>query len=583
MRFREIIREFYFAPSSQGTTLTQAVAALKTAGLNLYRVGGPERVFTLSDTGAQAAAFTTDLGARGVGLVGDQKSNITAVDIWTVFDVASAPDFRIEIEGVDFATAANQIARLISTPTPGTYPVGLQEDAAPKLRSVNAGAFQDLIVHDLGPRAQAMTWSDIEAWAKSKGLKVPQEIRNDHNLKVDPQTWSFAGPQSKAEVDQEFGRQLGVNVKSPMKSASDMATRGVLHLYGRRKDGTFYRIPYLEPILRQLERMLSRETGLGTSVKTMEEQYKDLVDKVTLVASGTGRYIKSLLITGAPSTGKTHTVMKTISKLGLAENRDYTVKKGQISTSALYKLLLERIDDLIIFDDCDSVVKEGEPARNMLKAALDTTPKREISSEKRGLVNTDVMTPEKREEYVNRISRALRGKPTREDLKFFGARMFNKKIGGNKFEPESEIFQRVHYSDDPIDYDDDDVADDDAFMRDIQAIQAYAEARLPNKFDFKGRVIFISNMSEDEWDSAILTRAFTINMNFSSEEMLNFIDGMKQHIDHVISDEEKQEVMDYLRELYITDRLSKPVNFRLVQQCFDLRTTPRWKENIDSL
>jgi hypothetical protein len=53
---------------------------------------------------------------------------------------------------------------------------------------------------------------------------------------------------------------------------------------------------------------------------------------------------------------------------------------------------------------------------------------------------------------------------------------------------------------------------------------------LPNKIDFKGRIIFISNMREDEWDSAILTRCFHQNMEFSDAEMLDYIETIKQHI-----------------------------------------------------
>jgi hypothetical protein len=107
---------------------------------------------------------------------------------------------------------------------------------------------------------------------------------------------------------------------------------------------------------------------------------------------------------------------------------------------------------------------------------------------------------------------------------------------------------------------------------------------LPNKIDFKGRIIFISNMAEEDWDTAIISRAFYMNMDFRSDEMIDYIDKIKQHIKTPsLSEEEKQEVMDYIRDLYVTGKLKRDVNFRLVQQAFDLRLTSNWKKMIAML
>jgi len=270
-------------------------------------------------------------------------------------------------------------------------------------------------------------------------------------------------------------------------------------------------------------------------------------------------------------THNTFTVMKTIKELGLSEGKDYVVKKGRISTNALYRTLIEQIDGMVLFDDCDSVV-EDKNAVNMLKGALDTDPIREISYDVKGTLNTAVMDPEHRDEFVSKISRILRGKPIEGDL---------------------ESFERYLKFDDD-EFDDIEVPDDEEFSdgegkyhfshNQLAKTQQYLTAHLPNKIDFKGRIIFISNMAEDEWDGAILTRAFAINMDFSSSEMLDYIEKIKGHIKTPgLSDEMKQEVMDYLRELYTVGKLKRQVNFRLVQQCFDLRLTDNWKKMMSMM
>jgi hypothetical protein len=97
-------------------------------------------------------------------------------------------------------------------------------------------------------------------------------------------------------------------------------------------------------------------------------------------------------------------------------------------------------------------------------------------------------------------------------------------------------------------------------------------------------MIFISNMGKDEWDSAILTRTFRQYMDFSDDEMLDFIDKIKGTIAAPgLTDDMKQEVMAYIRERHESGSLNSPVNFRLVQQAFDLRLTANWKTMIDDL
>jgi hypothetical protein len=89
-------------------------------------------------------------------------------------------------------------------------------------------------------------------------------------------------------------------------------------------------------------------------------------------------------------------VTKTLRDLGLVANTDegadqlppskvFTVVKGYSTPMALYRTLYENNDRIIVFDDCDSIMKDPV-AINLLKAALDSYSKRIVSwnSEQRG-------------------------------------------------------------------------------------------------------------------------------------------------------------------------------------------------------
>jgi hypothetical protein len=86
----------------------------------------------------------------------------------------------------------------------------------------------------------------------------------------------------------------------------------------------------------------------------------------------------SMIITGEGGLGKTFTVMKEIKKRDLVEEFDFTVIKGYSTPRGLYRTLYENSDKLIVFDDCDEVLKDPT-AKNLLKGALDSYDERKIS------------------------------------------------------------------------------------------------------------------------------------------------------------------------------------------------------------
>jgi hypothetical protein len=111
---------------------------------------------------------------------------------------------------------------------------------------------------------------------------------------------------------------------------------------------------------------------------------------VSMVAKKT---IASAIITGQGGLGKTHTVLKALQTNGMADTTDlaqfeigarintpksYKVIKGFSTAKGLYRTLFEGNGQVLVFDDCDSVLTDPT-ALNLLKGALDSYGDRWIS------------------------------------------------------------------------------------------------------------------------------------------------------------------------------------------------------------
>jgi hypothetical protein len=120
------------------------------------------------------------------------------------------------------------------------------------------------------------------------------------------------------------------------------------------------------------------------------ERFGFVEQMVQMVSS---RTMASAIVSGPGGLGKTHTVLQSLRKVGLTDvtdmadfevgarvnrSRSFRVIKGFSTAKGLFRSLQEGNGMTLVFDDCDSVLKDPV-ALNLLKGALDSYSDRWIS------------------------------------------------------------------------------------------------------------------------------------------------------------------------------------------------------------
>ena len=233
----------------------------------------------------------------------------------------------------------------------------------------------------------------------------------------------------------------------------------------------------------------------------INQRFAFVENLVQMVASGTQA---SAVITGQGGLGKTYTVMKTLASAGYKDISDlsqfqagtvlnmakcFTVVKGYSTAKGMYRTLFENNGGVVVFDDCDAVLKDPV-ALNLLKGALDSYGRRIISW------NAD--------------------------------------------------------------------------MRDED---------LPRSFEFKGKVIFISNMNADNIDQAIRSRSMMIDLSMNADqkiERMETIAGMEEFMPE-FEMAAKLDAIALIKELKET---AKDISLRTLIQVTKIRSAggESWKE-----
>ena len=155
-----------------------------------------------------------------------------------------------------------------------------------------------------------------------------------------------------------------------------------------------YRVEYMHKQITGIKKSINELMSVKSEPKSEKfgiNKRFDFVEKlVKMVATGVQ---PSAVITGQGGLGKTYTVLKTLKDSGLndvtcldefeigmsvARSHSFAIVKGYSTPKGLYRTLFENNGSVIVFDDCDSVLKDPV-ALNLLKGALDSYDRRFIS------------------------------------------------------------------------------------------------------------------------------------------------------------------------------------------------------------
>jgi len=224
---------------------------------------------------------------------------------------------------------------------------------------------------------------------------------------------------------------------------------------------------------------------------SINERFGFVFDMVTMLANGAQ---PSVVVTGPGGLGKSYTVMKSLTENGFKDisildsefevgqriGKKFIVIKGYSTPKGLYRTLFENKDGVIVFDDCDSVLKDPV-SLNLLKGALDSYSRRIIS--------------------------------WRADIK-----------------------------------------DED----------------LPTSFEFKGRIVFISNLSSTQIDQAIITRSMAVDLSMTTQQK---IDRMRYILDsgEFMPEANKQHKVDALNLIENLKDSVKELSLRTLIQVTKIR------------
>ena len=232
---------------------------------------------------------------------------------------------------------------------------------------------------------------------------------------------------------------------------------------------------------------------MAESSFTINERFGFVSDMVTMLSHG---HQASVIVSGPGGLGKSFTVMDALRKSGLQDvtlldeaevgssintANTFRVIKGYSTPKGLYRILYENRNSVIVFDDCDSVLKDPV-SLNLLKGALDSYSRRVIS--------------------------------WRADFK-----------------------------------------DED----------------LPNVFEFKGRVVFISNLPSYAMDQAVITRSMAVDLTMTNAQKVERMHHLLEFADDFLPEFEMEHKVDAVLLIEkLADRV-KELSLRTLIQVTNIR------------
>jgi hypothetical protein len=449
------------------------------------------------------------------------NGEITSITLWKYFKLGATGDFTIDLNGLGLLQSGKKLIDIIQNPSAGIVPTmqGLYE-ARVLIKEAKR----------ISPRDFALLVSD----KMSPGERIDRlkwETITDIAANADVQV------PTTVRKDAKVPGTKGQNTLFDLTQYLDSSDKSNTQVSKENEPIYYVKITSQDPNTKKFlsvkgdkraESMLKTMADAVQNPK-MDQVKQEMTDPNTLFGHMSNlvqivarKSRNALLIYGGPGTGKTFVVTQTLKKEGLTKGNGWHLIKGKISTSALYQMLfMHRKGDILLFDDTDSLWKDQEAA-NLLKAALDSYDERIISWVSPRTINVSLLTDQQKEDINSEL-----------DIKL-------------KSEPE-------------------------------------ASHKLPSEFEYNGRIIFISNLTYDKFDPAVMTRSAKIDMTLTREQMFTRMESILRDLgDSSVPFSTKQEILGFIKEQSSIGALSE-VSMRTYVAAEDLYKSglPNWKELLD--
>lgn len=540
----------------------------KLLGSEIYRYGGPGGVEKMSGSEGYLYFF----GAGRAFRVRARAGKVLGIDIWKEYHPNKGPSFTAELGDLNVSSIVGGISKLaaiIKSPSAGDVEVPLREELQldEMAKRTTPADFYSLMVDKYGEEAaQSASGEQIKSVAAEKDILIPSFIWATAVGKGRTAKYNTKPGGSDKKADDAPAADAPA-AKADGDAAPADAKADAAPVKGKKEPILYIKVTAQDPdskkfisaadnaAAQKLYAQLSASVnggGTEAELKDPDTLYGHMAQLVQMACKGT---LRSLLIYGGPGTGKTFTIMKTVNDMGMAKGKDYVKLSGKASPIEIYKtLFMYRKSGLVIFDDLDSMWR-NEDATNILKAALDTSPVREISWVSAQTINVSKMDDERKDKLFAQIDRQLNGEsepapePEPEDEEEDEDPKAKKKKRGTAEPAATSDPNKIKY---------------------------------PSTFDFTGRVVFISNLKKEEFDTAIMSRSAKINMDLSPSQIL---DRMRKILPSLggtdVSVEQKEELLDHLLKLHKQKEITA-VTMREFTKGLDIVRSgvPNWRDLV---
>lgn len=105
-------------------------------------------------------------------------------------------------------------------------------------------------------------------------------------------------------------------------------------------------------------------------------------------------------------------------------------------------------------------------------------------------------------------------------------------------------------------------------VRKVYWLTERMDEELPNDFEFRGKLIFISNLQKEDVDQTIVSRCLTIDVGMTTDEKIQRLNMILPEVRPELSLETKREVLNFIDAL--KDRCHD-LNMRTFLKCCDIR------------